>query len=410
MSIPEVATMIKRELYLKKIRPFMHKDLIKVITGIRRCGKSVILQLIQKELAADGIAPSSMITYNFESLKLSNLCSAEALYKDVIGKTKKMKGKTYLFFDEIQEVNEWEKAVNSFRVDLDCDIYITGSNSKLLSGELSTYLSGRYVEFVVYPFSFKEFCSLIQETNPDCSITECFNLYVKVGGMPYLSNLQYKEEPVKQYLLDLYNSVELKDIIRRYKIRDVDLLERIIFYVTSNIGNTFSSTSISKYFKSEGRVVAPETVLNYIHAGIEAFLFYPVKRQDIEGKKILTVQEKYYLADHGIREAVVGDNITNINLVLENIVFMELLRRGYKVTVGKYGNKEIDFIANKQSETIYIQVCYILATEETREREFGVFKYVNDNFPKYVLSLDEFDMSRDGIIHKNIKDFLLEGE
>jgi predicted AAA+ superfamily ATPase len=228
--------------------------------------------------------------------------------------------------------------------------------------------------------------------------------------MPYLWNLEYQEEPVKQYLQDLYNAVELKDIIRRNKIRDVDLLERIINYITANTGNTFSATSISKYLKNEGRTIAPETVLNYIHAGIDAFLFYPVKRQDVEGKKILSVQEKYYIVDHGIREAVIGDNMANINMILKNIVFLELIRRGYKVTVGKYAQKEIDFIAQKQAKTIYIQVCYILATQETREREFGVYRNIKDNYPKYVLSLDEFDMSRDGIIHKNLKDFLLEDD
>jgi predicted AAA+ superfamily ATPase len=202
----------------------------------------------------------------------------------------------------------------------------------------------------------------------------------------------------------------LKDIIRRNKIRDVDLLERILAYVTANIGNTFSAAAISKYLKNEGRRVAAETVLNYLHAGDEAFLFYPVRRQDIAGKKILSVQEKYYLADHGIREAVIGGNMQDINLILENIVFLELKRRGYKVTVGKYGEKEVDFIAERQSERIYIQVCYILATPETVEREFGVYRNIRDNYPKYVLSMDEFDMSREGIIHQNIREFLLQGD
>ena len=226
--------------------------------------------------------------------------------------------------------------------------------------------------------------------------------------MPYLWNLQYQDGPVKQYLRDLYNAVELKDIIRRKQIRDVDLLERILAYVTANIGNTFSATTISKYMKSEGRKVSPETVLNYLHAGIEAFLFYPVKRQDLIGKKILSVQEKYYLADHGIREAVIGGNMRDINLILENIVFLELKRRGYDVTVGKAGAKEIDFVAQRQAERIYIQVAYLLAAPETIEREFGVYRNIRDNYPKYVLSLDEFDMSRDGIIHMNLRDFLLQ--
>ncbi|SHK71502.1 hypothetical protein SAMN05216582_11415 [Selenomonas ruminantium] len=400
--------MIRRDLYLKKIRPFMNKELIKVITGIRRCGKSVMLEIIQKELLKNGVATEAILTYNFESLTLAPLCTAQALHRDVMEKSKAISGKVYLFFDEVQEVKDWEKAINSFRVDLDCDIYITGSNSKLLSGELASYLAGRYVEFVMYPLSFREFFDIIHEQQPNLNTAACFQQYMIYGGMPYLWNLQYQDEPVKQYLYDLYNAIELKDIIRRKKFRDVDLLERILAYVTANIGNTFSATTISKYLKSEGRKVAPETILNYLHAGNEAFLFYPVKRQDIAGKKILSVQEKYYLADHGIREAVIGGNLKDINLILENIIFLELKRRGYKVTVGKYADKEIDFIAQRQSERIYIQVCYLLATPETAEREFGVYRNIRDNYPKYVLSMDEFDMSQDGIIHQNIRDFLLQ--
>lgn len=400
--------MIKRDLYLKRIRPFMNQDLVKVITGIRRCGKSVMLEIIQRELQNDGIPADSILSYNFESMSLAHLCTAEALYQDVMAKAKERSGRIYLFFDEIQEVSEWEKAVNSFRVDLDCDIYITGANSKLLSGELSTYLAGRYVEFIMYPFSFHEFVELVHETQPDRSPADCFQQYIRYGGMPYLWNLHYQDAPVKQYLRDLYNAVELKDIVRRKQIRDVDLLERILAYVTANIGNTFSATTISKYMKSEGRKIAPETVMNYLHAGSEAFLFYPVKRQDLMGKKILSVQEKYYLADHGIREAVIGGNMRDINLILENIVFLELKRRGYDVTVGKAGDKEIDFVAQRQSERIYIQVTYLLASKETIEREFGVYRNIRDNYPKYVLSLDEFDMSREGIIHMNIRDFLLQ--
>lgn len=400
--------MITRDLYLKQIRPFMNQDLVKVITGIRRCGKSVMLQLIQQELIKDGVNPESIVTYNFESMALAHLCTAEALYQEVMARARVHTGKVYLFFDEIQEVTDWEKAINSFRVDLDCDIYITGSNSKLLSGELASYLAGRYVEFIIYPFSFREFVDLLHTTQPERSIADCFRLYLKYGGMPYLWNLQYQDGPVRQYLRDLYNAVELKDIIRRNNIRDVDMLERILAYVTANIGHTFSATTISRYLKNEGRKIAPETVLNYLHAGSEAFLFYPVKRQDLVGKKILSVQEKYYLADHGIREAVIGGNMQDINLILENIVFLELKRRGYDVTIGKYGQQEVDFIASRQSERIYVQVTYLLASPETVKREFGVYRTISDNYPKYVLSLDEFDMSRDGIIHMNIRDFLLQ--
>ena len=402
--------MIKREAYMSRIRPFIGSDLVKVLTGIRRCGKSVMLELIQEEITSSGVDPSQFISINFENMSNAGLCTAQALHDEIICRTAKISGKVYLFFDEIQEVQNWETCINSFRVELDCDIYITGSNAKLLSGELATYLAGRYVEFVIYPFSFDEFIQLYRTIFPEADVRTCFNRYLIVGGMPYLANLRYEETACRQYLQDLFNSVELKDIVQRNKVRDVDMLERIIAYVTANIGTTFSSTAISKYLKSEGRSVSPETVLGYLKACTDAFLFYQVKRQDLRGKKILTVNEKYYVADHGVREAVFGGNQRDINLVLENIVYLELLRRGYVVTVGKVGDKEIDFICESQGNRLYIQVAYLLASEETIQREFGVYERVRDNYPKYVLTLDEFDMSRDGIKHRNIRDFLLEKE
>ena len=405
----EAGSMIKRELYMKRIRPFIGNELVKVLTGIRRSGKSVMLDLIKEELLASGIDGGQFISLNFENMSNAHLCTAQALHDEIIHRATEIKGKVYLFFDEIQEVDAWEKCINSFRVELDCDIYITGSNAKLLSGELATYLAGRYVEFVIYPFSFGEFMELYRTVCPDADSRQCFNQYLTMGGMPYLANLRYEEAASRQYLRDLFNSVELKDIVKRNNIRDVDMLERIIAYITSNIGTTFSSTAISKYLKSEGRSVSPETVLNYIKACTDAFLFYQVKRQDLQGKKILTVNEKYYVADHGIREAVFGGNRKDINLVLENMVYLELLRRGYTVTVGKVGDKEIDFVCEDQGNKLYVQVAYLLASEETIEREFGVYHQVRDNFPKYVVTLDEFDMSRDGIKHRNIRDFLLEG-
>ena len=404
----EAGSMIKRELYMKRIRPFIGNELVKVLTGIRRSGKSVMLDLIKEELLASGIDGGQFISLNFENMSNAHLCTAQALHDEIIRRASEIKGKVYLFFDEIQEVDAWEKCINSFRVELDCDIYITGSNAKLLSGELATYLAGRYVEFVIYPFSFGEFMELYRTVCPDADSRQCFNQYLTMGGMPYLANLRYEEAASRQYLRDLFNSVELKDIVKRNNIRDVDMLERIIAYITSNIGTTFSSTAISKYLKSEGRSVSPETVLNYIKACTDAFLFYQVKRQDLQGKKILTVNEKYYVADHGIREAVFGGNRKDINLVLENMVYLELLRRDYTVTVGKVGDKEIDFVCENQGNKLYVQVAYLLASEETIQREFGVYHQVRDNFPKYVVTLDEFDMSRDGIKHRNIRDFLLE--
>ena len=399
--------MIKRELYMSRIRPFIGSELIKVMTGVRRSGKSVMLELIREELREMGVRTEQFISINFEDMRYAHLQTAEALHEEVLRRAENIDGKVYLFFDEIQEVQNWEKCVNSLRVALDCDIYITGSNAKLLSGELATYLGGRYVEFAIYPFSFAEFLTLYRQTMPDESVQKCFQQYLLYGGMPYLANLYYAEEPSKQYLTDLFNSVQLKDVVRRNKVRDVDLLERIIAYLTANVGMTFSAASLVKFFKSEHRTVAAETIMNYLKYCCDAYLFYQVKRQDLQGKQILATNEKYYIADHGIREAVYGGNLRDINQILENIVYMELLRRGYTVTVGKSGSKEVDFVCDKHGERLYVQVTYLLASEETVAREFGVYEDIRDNFPKYVLSLDEFDRSRNGIKHRNIRDFLL---
>ena len=402
--------MIKRELYMSRIRPFIGSDLIKVMTGIRRCGKSVMLELIKQELIESGVDPAQLISINFEDMNYSHLQTAQALHDEITRRVAEVKGKAYLFFDEIQEVTDWEKCVNSFRVSLDCDIYITGSNAKLLSGELATYLGGRYVEFIIYPFSFREFMELYRPVVPNASIQKSFQKYLLLGGMPYLANLRYADAPSKQYLQDLFNSVQLKDIVKRNKIRDVGLLERIISYVMANMGTTFSANSLAKFLKNEYRTTAPETILNYIKYCCEAYLFYQVKREDIQGKQVLASNEKYYIADHGIREAVFGGNTRDINLVLENIVYLELLRRGYEITVGRAGDKEIDFVCNRHGKKLYVQVAYLLASEETVNREFGVYDSIRDNFPKYVVSLDEFDMSRNGIKHQNIRDFLLAEE
>lgn len=398
--------MIKREMYMSRIRPFIGSELIKVMTGIRRSGKSVMLELVKEELTASGVSPSQFISINFEDMRYSYLLTAQALHDYILNEAKEISGKVYLFFDEIQEVDDWEKCVNSFRVALDCDIYITGSNANLLSGELATYLGGRYVEFVIYPFSFSEFSELYRTVEPDASVQQSFQKYLLFGGMPYLSNLRYMDEPSRQYLTDLFNSVQLKDIVKRNKIRDVDLLERIIAYIMANTGTTFSASSIVKFLKSEHRTVSTDTVLNYIRYCCGAYLFYQVKREDLQGKQLLTSNEKYYIADHGIREAVFGGNMRDINLILENLVYMELLRRGYTVTVGRVKDKEIDFVCNKRGEKLYIQVAYLLAAQDTIEREFGAYDGIRDNFPKYVVTMDELDMSRNGIKHRNIRDFL----
>ena len=399
--------MISRDNYLDKIKPFIDNDLIKVLTGIRRSGKSVMLELIKKELIQRKVLKNQMISINFENIDNQNLCNYENLHKFISEKISNINGKAYLFFDEIQEVGNWEKCINSLRVKYDCDIYITGSNAKLLSGELSTYLAGRYVEFVVYPFSFYEFLEIHKDMNINISTAEAFKRYVNIGGMPFLAKLNFEYEPTMQYLTDVYNSVVLKDVMKRNNIRDVDMLEKIIRYVLANIGQPFSANSISKYFKSDNRKVSTETVLNYIKACEDAFLLYRVRRNDLAGKKILSVNEKYYVADHGLREAINGKNGKDINLILENIVYLELLRKGYKVTVGKLYNLEVDFVCDKQGERIYIQVAYLLASQDVVDREFKALEGIQDNYPKYVLSLDEFTQDKNGIKHINIRDFLL---
>lgn len=392
---------------MQRIRPFINTDLIKVFTGIRRAGKSVMLELVKNELKESGIGEENFLCINFEQFSNSQFLNVESLYKKITDFQKNTKGKIYLFFDEIQEVDGWEKCINSCRIDFDCDIYITGSNAKLLSGELATYLAGRYVEFVIYPFSFAEFFEMNLIKNPNSDKATCFMQFLKTGGMPFLSNFPDDDSAKSQYLIDIYNSVVLKDVVKRNNIRDVDTLERIVAYAFSNIGHIFSATSLSKYFKSENRKISHDTILNYLKFCSDAFLFYKINRYDLEGKKIVTVNEKYYCADHGLREALFGKNIQNIDQVLENIVCLELLRRNYKVYVGKKGDLEIDFIAEKQGKKIYIQVAYLLANDETIKREFSVFNSVKDSYPKYVVSMDDLDFSQNGIIHKNIKEFLL---
>lgn len=401
---------IIRSAYLEKIIPFIDKPLVKVITGIRRCGKSVMMEQIQEYLLNHGIESECILSLNFESFLDERVKSLETVSNVVKEIAVNSSGKKiYLFFDEIQELDGWEKLINSYLIDFNCDIYITGSNAKLLSSELSTYLAGRYIEIKMYPFSFAESFEALKILYENISQKEAFDIYVKTGGYPFLYNFKFNEGQKKQYLDDIFNSIILKDICYRYKIRDVALFKVLITFFIANIGNTFSSSSLIKYLKNERRSLSTETVYNYLEYCKEACLLYLVPRQNLKGKEILSTQEKIYLTDHGIRESLFMKNQKDINQILENIVYIELLRRGYFVTVGKTKNQEIDFYVQNEKGIEYYQVCYLLASEETVQREFGAYNSVNDNYPKYVLSLDDFDFSQNGIIHKNIIKWLLEG-
>jgi predicted AAA+ superfamily ATPase len=402
--------MLKRETYLERIRPFVGKDIVKVLTGVRRCGKSVMLDLIKQELLANGVKPDRILHLNFDSGALPFELNRMAAYSFIDAKIKSGAGKFFLFLDEVQDIPEWEKMVNAMLIDFDADIYVTGSNAKLLSSELATHIAGRYVKFEIHPFSFAEFLETHRAQRGEKPPAEVFRDYIRFGGMPFLVNLNWDERNSAQYLCDIYQTILLKDVLQRNKIRDADLLERIVRFVLANIGKTFSALSIAKYLKSEQRKMTSETVLNYIRSCEEAFLFYRVRRNDLNGKKLLSINEKYYVCDHGLREAVCHDNINNIELVLENIVHNELRRRGYTVTVGKIDEQEIDFVAEKPGDIRYIQVSSYLSGEETIKRELGSLQKLDTNYPKYLLSLDEFDRGHEGIKHLNIREFLLGAE
>lgn len=388
---------------MAKIRPFINQNIIKVLTGIRRSGKSVMLELIKEELIEQGIFEKQCLSVNLESRNNPFENTIDGIYDFVKKFIAEENQKTYLFFDEIQELEGWETMINAMMIDFDADIYITGSNAKLLSGELGTYLAGRYIEVKIYPFSYKEILMLY----PDKSKTEIFQIFLVRGGMPFIYQFPIDDRSAMQYLSDIYDSIILKDIATRNKIRDIELLKRMIQFFIANIGNTFSATNITKYLKSELRSVSTETIYNYIDYCKTACFLHMIQREDVIGKKILQFQEKIYIADHGIREAVFGNNMRDINQTLENIVYMELLGRGYDVRVGKSNNNEVDFVALSGSSRIYIQVSYLLASEETINREFSVLETIPDNYPKYVVSMDEINRGRNGIKHMNIRDFLL---
>lgn len=402
--------MIIREKYLCKIRPFYDQDLIKVITGIRRCGKSTILTQIIDELKDNNISEDQIIYLNFESKLYSNIQNDDDLYKYIKDKMNK-KIKYYLFFDEIQNVASWEKAVNSFKTDFkdNVSIFITGSNSDLLSGELATHLAGRYVSFNIYPFMFSEVCELKKITNKDkYELVKDFDDYIIWGGLPQRFALN-DEDQCRTYLTDIYNSIVMKDIVERFSIKDLDLFNRIVEYIVTTPSQTFSAENLIKYFNvNDNRGITKNTLYNYLEYMAKAMLINKVYRFDVRGKRILNGKYKYYLTDLGIGQVMNVSKKPQMGAYLENIVYNELISRGYDVKIGIQEGSEIDFIAVKNGKKEYYQVCYVLSDDKVINREFGAYKNVEDNYPKYVLSTDTIDMSQDGIIHKNIIDWLLD--
>ncbi|WP_019269019.1 ATP-binding protein [Methanobrevibacter smithii] len=396
--------MIKRKFYLEKIVKLIDTEDIKVITGVRRCGKTVLLKQIIDELENRGIASENIIYMSFESSKYKNIRNDDDLDEFIFSKTNNLNGKFYLLFDEIQKVKNWEVSLNSYRVDLECDIYITGSNSQLLSGELATLISGRYISINMLPFSFKELIQYYDEMHENIDEIKLFEQYLSYGGFPGLLN--YENEEKEKYLYDLYSTIVLNDILYKNKVKDLDLLERLMEFMISNIGQLFSANSISKYIKNENRKTTPHTIINYMDYARNAFIFYQIKRENIKQKKKLLISDKYYLVDPGFYFIFNGSTQRNWGQLLENIVFLELIRQGYSITIGKIQDLEVDFVCRKANQIKYIQVSQSILDENTRKREFKSLEKISDSYPKYVISMDSFDFSANGIIHLNIIDFL----
>ena len=397
--------MIIREAYISQIVPLIDKNLIKVLTGVRRSGKTVLLSQIQDYLLKNGRSKPQIINISLESKKNKKFKDGDVLYEYLISACEKLDAKAYIFLDEIQVVSGWEEVVSSLLVDIDCDIYITGSNSKLLSGELATLIAGRYIQIHVYPFTLSEAKQMLEQNGKFKSDEVLFQDYLKYGGLPMRFSLE--EISLEAYLSDTYDAIVVKDIIQRNNIKDTNLLNMILAFLMDNIANPFSARSIVAALKQEGINTTVETVIAYIDYIKKAMVVYSAQRYDIKGKKLLTTNEKYYTVDLGLRNCVKASSEIDYNKLYENIVYLELLYRGYDVKVGKTDDYEIDFVAYKGSDTLYVQVCYLLASAETVEREFGNLERIKDNYPKYVISGDLPDFSRNGIKHYNIIKFLL---
>lgn len=402
--------MIDRPLYLDKIMPFVDTPFVKILTGVRRCGKSTILKMIIKKLREEKhVDDEQILSYRFDSMEYEDMTTKE-LYLELKSKIIQSK-KTYLFLDEIQEIEGWEKVVNTLASDFDVDIYITGSNSRMMSSEISTYLTGRYITFHIYTLSFEEYLMFKKSYTTLKDLKQEFSQYVRLGGFPATHLQDYSQDEVYTIVKDIYNSTIFSDIVRRNQVKKIDQLERVVKYTFNNIGNTFSAKSISNYFKSEQRKIDNETVCSYLEKLQKAYILHKCSRYDLQGKDILKTQEKFYLADVSLRYSVLGYTVDSVAASLENIVYLELKRRGYDVYIGKIKGKEIDFVATKQNEKIYVQVTQEIKSEKTQKREYEQLLEIRDNYPKYVVMADNFAGGNyEGIKTMNIVDFLLSKE
>jgi predicted AAA+ superfamily ATPase len=399
--------MIDRPLYLNKIMPYVDTPFVKILTGVRRCGKSTILKMIMKKLKEErNIVDEQILNYRFDSMEYEDMTTKE-LYLELKSKILQDK-KMYLFLDEIQEIEGWENVVNTLAADFDVDIYITGSNSRMMSSEISTYLTGRYITFHIYTLSFEEYLTFKKSYTTLKDLKQEFSNYVRLGGFPATHLQDYSQDEVYTIVKDIYNSTIFSDIVRRNQIKKIDQLERVVKYTFNNIGNTFSAKSISNYLKAEQRKIDNETVYNYLEKLQKAYILHKCSRYDLQGKAILKTQEKFYLADISLRYSVLGYSVDSIASSLENIVYLELKRRGYDVYIGKMNDKEIDFVATKQNDKIYVQVTQEIKSEKTQKIEYDQLLEIRDNYPKYVVMANDFAGGNyEGIKTMNIIDFLL---
>ena len=401
--------MIFRENYVKKIMAFTDTPFVKVLTGVRRCGKSTIMQMIMDELRKKGISDERIVSYRFDSMEYEGM-TAKQLYEMLKTKLSDTE-RTYLFLDEVQEISSWEKAVNSINTDFDVDIYVTGSNSRMMSSEISTYLTGRYVTFRIFTLSFEEYLIFKKQYGEIEDIHKELVNYIKYGGFPAIHLREYPLDNAYTIVRDIYNSTIFSDIVRRNQVRKVDQLERVVKFVFDNVGKTFSAKSISDYIKSEHRTIDNETVYSYLEKLESAYILHRCSRYDVQGKELLKTQEKFYLADSSFKYSVLGYNDQSIAAMLENIVYLELLRRGYEVCIGKTPNGEIDFIATRQNDKLYIQITKEIKSEKTEKREYDRLLEIGDNYPKYLLTTDDFAGGNyQGIKTMHVADFLLSNE